>query len=226
MIGMKKVEKQMSDSMGLAVVLTIVGGFLAAYSYNCRGGVFAYAQTGNIVLLGQHLSQGEWARALANLYSILAFVAGSYVSELMRQCCKDYEKLHWRQIVLVVEILILIAAGFMPQSLNTLVIILMSFASAVQVESFRKAKGFPYTTTLCVTNLRSATEAMCRYHVTKDPEMKSKSLHYYFIVLVFAAGVAAGAVLSSRGDRAIWAAAALLFAGFVMMFIKESGTNQ
>ena len=53
-------KKQMSESMPLAIFLTLAGGFQDAYSYNCRGKVFANAQTGNIVLLGQNLAQGQW----------------------------------------------------------------------------------------------------------------------------------------------------------------------
>ena len=62
-----KVSTQMSESMTLAVFLTLAGGFQDAYSYNCRGKVFANAQTGNIVLLGQNLAQGNWDLGLRYL---------------------------------------------------------------------------------------------------------------------------------------------------------------
>ena len=62
-----KVSTQMSESMTLAVFLTLAGGFQDAYSYNCRGKVFANAQTGNIVLLGQNLAQGNWDLVLRYL---------------------------------------------------------------------------------------------------------------------------------------------------------------
>ena len=52
--------KQMSESMILGVVLTLAGGFQDAYSYNCRGQVYANAQTGNIVLLGQNIASGNF----------------------------------------------------------------------------------------------------------------------------------------------------------------------
>lgn len=61
---MKRHNGQMSDSLRLGTVLTLAGGLQDAYSYNCRGQVFANAQTGNIVLLGQSLAGGQWAVAL------------------------------------------------------------------------------------------------------------------------------------------------------------------
>ncbi|MDO4272735.1 MAG: YoaK family protein [Eubacteriales bacterium] len=215
-------HRQISESLALGVVLTLAGGFQDAYSYNCRGHVFANAQTGNIVLLGQNLAMGEWGTAVRYLVPLLAFIAGVYVTEWVRHLFKEYERLHWRQIVLIIEVMMLLAAGVLPQSMNVPANVLLSFACAMQVNSFRKFKGIPCATTMCIGNMRSATEMLCKYHITKDRELKRKSLYYYLIILVFAAGAAVGAVFCKiLGDRAIWIGAALLLAGFFMMFIKE-----
>ena len=72
-------SRQMSESMPLAIFLTLAGGFQDAYSYNCRGKVFANAQTGNIVLLGQNLAQGQWKTALHYLVPLCAFFLGVYI---------------------------------------------------------------------------------------------------------------------------------------------------
>lgn len=192
--------KQMSESMILGVVLTLAGGFQDAYSYNCRGQVFANAQTGNIVLLGQNIASGNFQNALHYLFPLLAFLAGVYLSEWVRELCKSFQKLHWRQIVLAFEIVMLAIAGLLPQSLNVVSNVLMSFACAMQVDSFRKFRGIPCATTMCIGNMRSGTELLCRYHITKDPELKRKSLHYYFIILVFAIGAAIGAVASQNSE--------------------------
>ena len=214
--------KQMLESMILGVVLTLAGGFQDAYSYNCRGQVFANAQTGNIVLLGQNIASGNFQNALHYLFPLLAFLAGVYLSEWVRELCKSFQKLHWRQIVLAFEIVMLAIAGLLPQSLNVVSNVLMSFACAMQVDSFRKFRGIPCATTMCIGNMRSGTELLCRYHITKDPELKRKSLHYYFIILVFAIGAAIGAVASQKfGNPAIWIAAGLMLLGFILMFVKE-----
>ena len=221
-IQMIRKPKQMSESMILGVVLTLAGGFQDAYSYNCRGQVFANAQTGNIVLLGQNIASGNFQNALHYLFPLLAFLAGVYLSEWVRELCKSFQKLHWRQIVLAFEIVMLAIAGLLPQSLNVVSNVLMSFACAMQVDSFRKFRGIPCATTMCIGNMRSGTELLCRYHITKNPELKRKSLHYYFIILVFAIGAAIGAVASQKfGNPAIWIAAGLMLLGFIMMFVKE-----
>lgn len=216
-------NKQMSESMPLAIVLTLAGGFQDAYSYNCRGKVFANAQTGNIVLFGQNLASGDFQHALRYLFPILAFIAGVYITESLNNFCKDSKKLHWRQIVLLFEIIMLFIAGLLPQSFNTLSNILLSFACAMQVNSFRKFEGIPCATTMCIGNMRSATELLCKYHITKNPEMKRKSLHYYFIIFIFAIGASIGAICSKTfGNYSIWFAGGLLFIGFIMMFRKDA----
>lgn len=221
-MGKWKAKTQMSESMALAIFLTLAGGFQDAYSYNCRGKVFANAQTGNIVLLGQNLAMGNWSMALHYFMPLAAFISGVYVTEWVHQKYRDYRKIHWRQIVLVAEVLLLAAVGFMPQSVNMLANVCLSFACAMQVNSFRKFKGLPCATTMCIGNMRSATEMLCKFHITKEASLWKKSKQYYLVIFIFAVGAAIGALMSFQfQEHAIWLAAVLLLVGFVLMFIRE-----
>ena len=47
---------RISEMLLTGILLTAVGGFLDAYTYLVRGGVFANGQTGNLVLLGIRLA--------------------------------------------------------------------------------------------------------------------------------------------------------------------------
>ena len=53
---------RVSETIRLGTLLALTGGFMDAYSYLVRGGVFANAETGNIVLMGINLAQGNWGR--------------------------------------------------------------------------------------------------------------------------------------------------------------------
>ena len=64
---------QISESLALGIFLTLASGFQDAYSYNVRDRVFANAQTGNIVLLGQNLA-GNHYRPLTLLPLALFFL--------------------------------------------------------------------------------------------------------------------------------------------------------
>ena len=215
-------EQQMSEAFRNSAFLALSGGFQDAYTYNVRNEVFSNAQTGNVVLMSQHLMAGEWMSGLRYLLPLISFALGVWVAEKIQGKYRYARKLHWRQGVLLAEIVLLFIVGFVPRELDMLATILVSFACAMQVSGFRKFKGIPCATTMCIGNMRSATELLCKYRITKEPELKRRSMHYYFIILVFAAGAAAGAVITGYiGERAIWISAALLLAGFIMMFIKE-----
>ena len=69
-------ELQTSETLKIGILLALSGGFMDAYSYLCRGEVFANAQTGNMLLFGVHLSSGEWQEALRYAFPVLAFAAG------------------------------------------------------------------------------------------------------------------------------------------------------
>ena len=50
---------QTSEEFLLSAILALSGGFQDAYTYNVRNGVFSNAQTGNVVLMSQHLMEGN-----------------------------------------------------------------------------------------------------------------------------------------------------------------------
>ena len=73
---MRSFQGQVSESLRLGLLLAIVGGFLEAYTFLSRGGVFANCETGNLVMLALYLAQGQVLRALTYLPPILAFFIG------------------------------------------------------------------------------------------------------------------------------------------------------
>ena len=220
---MKKVSnKQMSESLKIGIILALTGGFLDAYTFLVRGKVFANAQTGNIVLLGTNLFQGEFKQALSYLVPILAFIIGVFITEFIKLKFKENEKLHWRQIIIFIEIFLLALVAFMPQSLNNLANIIVSFICAMQVESFRKINGIACATTMCTGNLRSGTELLFKYIKTKEPDLKEKGINYYGIDLTFILGAGFGALFTNYfKEKAVLFCCITLFIGFIVMFIKE-----
>lgn len=212
----------MSEAMSTGIFLTLSGGFQDAYTYYTRGKVFANAQTGNIILLGHNAMNGDFTDAFRYLAPVLAFAGGIYISEVIRGIYREYGKLHWRQIVVALEILLLFVVGFLPQSMNMAANILVSFVCAMQVEAFRKMKGSAYASTMCIGNLRSATEMLYRYRHTKEKGCLEKCLRYYGVILVFGIGAALGSFMTSLfEERTIWISCGFLFVCFCIMFIKE-----
>lgn len=223
---MQQEKGQMSESLLLGGLLAMAGGFFDAYTYLCRGGVFANAQTGNIVLFGLKLAEGEWQRALTYLLPILAFAFGVVAAEIVKRHGKQEKRLdaglHWRQVIVIAEIMLLAVVAFLPQQMNMVVNTVISFVCAMQVETFRKVRGSAFATTMCTGNLRSGTEQLIIWRQTGNRKAAHKARHYYAIILWFIAGAALGALCTDAwGERALLLTCTPLLAAFGLMFREE-----
>ena len=188
----KKNELQMSEAFLTSIFLAVSGGFQDAYTYNTREEVFSNAQTGNVVLMSQNFMVGRWMDGLRYLFPLLAFAFGVFFAERIQGRFKYAKRLHWRQGILLLEIVILFAVGFIPQEYNMAATVLVSFACAMQVQTFRKVNGYSYASTMCIGNLRSGTAAFSMYLRDKRPEQLRQSLYYFGIILFFAIGAGIG----------------------------------
>lgn len=220
-------KKQMSETYFIGALLAITGGYLDAYTYIARGKVFANAQTGNIVLLGINIANGNFSAALTYLLPIAAFIIGIFVAEFVRKTGNS-EHIHWRQYIIFLEILIITAVTFFPNDyendniFNMISNILISFVCSLQVQSFRKINGITCATTMCTGNLRSATECIIHYHSTKDKNLLYNGLKYYGIDLFFIIGAVISTFLTH-----IFNEKSVIFCGFglltalLLMFIRN-----
>lgn len=213
---------QMSESFLTAAFLSLSGGLQDAYTYLLRGRVFANAQTGNIVLLSQSIVEHDYALAAHYLIPLSAFAIGIAVAELIRQKYSAAQHIHWRQLILLLEITLLLLVGFIPASANILANAMVSFSCAMQVQAFRKVNGFAFASTMCIGNIRSGMEAFCAYLRTHDRRTLHKSVCYLGIIIMFASGAGIGSYfVPLMGAYTIWLSCALLLASFLFMFIRE-----
>jgi uncharacterized membrane protein YoaK (UPF0700 family) len=192
--------------------LAVVGGFLDAYTYVSHGGVFANAQTGNVVLIAMDAAQGRWVRAAAYLPVVLALVLGLVAAETLaahRRAVRDPTR-----VVLLVEIAVLVVVAGLPRTTPQLVTTTgVAFVAALQVSTFRLVRETSYSTTMTTGNLRSLVTAAYEWLSGYDRTQRVVALRLALIVLAFAGGAALGAVTSAPdalGTRAALLAAAVL----------------
>lgn len=218
-----KDTKQMSETFLLGGLLATTGGFLDAYTYMSRGHVFANAQTGNIVLLGINIAEGNFREASYYSIPIVAFIVGIIISEIVKKRYKAKKGIHWRQIVIIVEVVVLMIVANIPDGRwNMVANILVSLVCSMQVQSFRKFNGNAFATTMCTGNLRSGTEQMIRYVQTKDRLVLERSMRYYGIIIFFIIGAGMGVLVTNRlGTYSVLSCCMILMVVFGMMFIKN-----
>ena len=218
----KKRRGQMSEAFCTAMFLSLSGGLQDVYTYLFRGKVFANAQTGNIVLMAVHAFAGEWGHVLHYLVPLCFFALGVFAAELMHQKLQNLQRLHWRQLVVLCEIVMLFVVGFFPQEWNLMANALVSFACAMQVQTFRKVNGYAFASTMCIGNMRSGMDSLCSWVLNRNPAALKKSLYYWGIILLFALGAGLGSLtLDLCGAKAIWFSCLLLAVSFCLMFLKE-----
>ncbi len=213
---------QTSESFRLSAILSFSGGLQDAYTYNVRGRVFANAQTGNVVLMSQNFMVKNWNSGMHYVLPLISFAAGVFITEQIEYRYKNSKGVHWRQLVLLIEIVLLGIVGLMPTNLNIVANMLVSFACAMQVQAFRKVHGYGYASTMCIGNLRSGTESLSRFLRNKDRASLNKALHFFGIILIFAIGAGVGGILSNvLHAKTIWISM-LLLTGVAIMMIKEN----
>ena len=198
-----------NESLLLGLLLALSGGLMDAYSYLFRGGVFANAQTGNILLLGVNLANGEWAAALKYVFPVAAFSAGITAGFLLAHFIRAANR---RALTaFAIEICVFLGAALFPHSLDSAANSLISFACGVQLESFGKISGVNAATTMCIGNLRLAIENGLSWCVKKQKTALSTAAVYALIIVFFALGAVLGSELISLcGKYALWGCAAIL----------------
>ena len=217
----KKKKRQMSEAFVTSIFLALSGGLQDAYTYCVRNGVFANAQTGNVVLMSQYLMQGNFSMAGHFAVPLLSFAFGVFVAEKLQARFKYASKLHWRQGLLVLEIVLLVFVGFLPESLNVTASSIVSFVCAMQVQAFRKVNGYSYASTMCIGNLRSGVAALSAFFRDHKKEQLRETYHYFGVIGFFAVGAAIGSMLVPvAGIATIFVSAVFLSVSFIIMFLE------
>jgi uncharacterized membrane protein YoaK (UPF0700 family)/membrane-associated phospholipid phosphatase len=211
-----------SDSLSLGVVLALAGGFLDAYTYVSRHGVFANAQTGNLVLFGVYLVRGNQLRALQHLPPIIAFVIGVIAAETLKLPAVA-RVVRWpARAALVLEMLVLLVVGALPASApDGVVTVLISFVASLQVSMFRTLLRWTWNSTNSTGNLRSAARGAYLALLERDPRATEQWRAFGTVVASFTSGAALGCLLTLHfGPHAVWAAVLLLGIG-LWLFIAD-----
>lgn len=213
-----------TESILLGILLALVGGFLDAYTFIGRGGVFANAQTGNIVLVGINAFERNWHETIIHIFPIIAFIAGVIASQIIKDTSSVCFISKSEHAVLVFEIIILFIIGLLPKTISdNFVTITISFVTSLQYCSFKKLANCPYASTMCTGNLRSASEAAYIAFTKKDHEAAIKSIRYFIVIFSFLLGTFGGGFLTFYiGNKSIWSVDVLLLLSLVLLNISES----
>lgn len=176
------------QSLAVACLLTMSGGFLDAFTWLSLGGVFANSQTGNVVFLGMKVALGNWHEAAHHVPPILAFLAGAWVASRMKAplLCLTGE------IVALAIVMLLLLVHRLP---SPFAIIGMSFGVALQTASFRQVERWKYLSVTVTGNFLRAVEQLTSMN---DPETAHGARTMLTVCLMFLLGAIAGGFVTVR----------------------------
>lgn len=216
------------ETLTVGLLLALAGGALDAYTFMFRGGVFANAQTGNIALLGISIAGRNWMEMVYDLLPIAAYFAGVFLTEIFKRKFTEKKVFRWEYIILLCEIMILFALGFVPGSVSPILCTVpISFVCSLQTNSFRKLRGAAYATTMCTGNLRSAAEDFYLFVFLGDQSAKRACGRYFLIILAFSCGAFIGAVcVYGFGQYAVWICCAILISAFGISMLRDAPSPQ
>jgi uncharacterized membrane protein YoaK (UPF0700 family) len=212
-----------ASSLRFALLVTAASGFLDAYTYVSRGGVFANAQTGNVIFLAIEVSRTHWRDAAQHLWPILAFVVGVSIANVIKTGRAErrvHRPIRWS---IAAQAAILAVVGFVPATVpNALVTVPISFIAALQIALFRNIGDLNYIAIAMTGNLMRVTEAGFAAIVDRDSAGRRAFGVYSAVIAVFVLGALAGAAATgSVGVRAAWIPAAVLAATLAIFVIDE-----
>lgn len=176
-----------------AWLFTFIGGFASAYAYITLGGVFANMQTGNIIKSVIFAIEGKDVSRL--LLSIAFYVIGVIVAVLLG-------KIRFGNVIsVIVEMSAISLCLFFAENGDENILVLdlaVSFSCALQFEFFHAVGSSGFTSVMCTNNLRMSVENLLLGAVEKNGKKALEGVYFLSFVLIFAGGVALGAVAALK----------------------------
>ena len=183
------------------VLLMLSGGFMGAYSYFLKGGVFANAETANLLILALNIAELNPEGIISVLYPISAFFIGTFFSQMF------IEKLgrRWIPTLLIAEIIALISLSLLPSETPDRVFhVVIAVLSSMQFNTFRKARGVAMSTLFCTAHLRGFGASLYSAIADRKGEELKKSLYHGGLIMTFlAGGISCSLISKSLGGYTI-----------------------
>jgi uncharacterized membrane protein YoaK (UPF0700 family) len=174
------------QSLPVACLLSMSGGFLDVFTWLSFGGVFANSQTGNVVFLGMYAASGQWQQAAHHVPPILAFLAGASAAIFIRAPL----------ICLAGEIACLALVMLMLHRFaEPIPIVAISFGVALQTASFRQVERWKYLSVTVTGNMLRAVE---QFALVPDREALLGARTMLAVCLMFLLGAAIGGLATMR----------------------------
>ena len=206
------------------IAITMIGGYMNAYTYMTRDGILANMHTANMSHLGISLALGDWAGALLYFLPVLACISGAVFSQWLKKLVSTAgKKGDWRKKALVLEAAMLFAVGFVPAgTANIAVTVFISFVMGFQLCLFRSCMGVAHNTTICTGNIRNVGQKLYGFLAARDAGSFRAFFIFFMLTFSFMLGAIPGTLASVLlAEKAVWVCTVILLIQAVWLGMYE-----
>ena len=189
------------------VLLIFVGGYLGAFTYTIRGGVFCNAQTANFVLSAIALGSGDFYEFIYYFIPMSAYFLGAFISESVPSYVKLHFHVRWDTLLIFIEMLTVVFLGLLPESAPYRIThVTVNLIASMQYNTFRQARHIPMATTFCTNHIRQVGVALYGTLTGSAPARERLLAHGGMLLAFVLGGALSTACCGPLLGRTIWLA--------------------
>ncbi len=217
-----KDNTKIEQSLIFMILLTFSGGFINAYTFFVRGGVFVSMHTGNMAKAGIAMYEKNIADFLGAIIPIIGCTIGAIIYQLVKAKIKHKSVYFQNQVSLWVELIALFSVAFIPVGMfNEAIAFYLAIATGYQLSTFRHYEGAVHNTTICTGNIRSLGQHIGDCIVNRDSETIISTAKYFILLFSFTFGTFTAGLLSiPLGGYGILVICAILL--YLSFMLKKS----
>lgn len=208
----------------LTMTATFLMGFIDAYTFLEKDGVFVSAQTGNMVSFSSKLFTGRFVQALGHVSVFVGFALGAFLGEAVVQKVKQ-PMLKKYQIFLIVQGgLLFIVAIFQNVITDSLMVFLLGLVSGYELTIFREIGTTTVNDGIMTGNTKNLMNSLYKVLFNKDAAAKKDLKNLSLTLCLFIIGVGCGSLIVKLCSVLnLWLT--LLFTILLYLFVKKELGN-
>lgn len=197
-------------------------GFIDAFTFLTQDGLFASAQTGNMVVMAAKLFTGDFLEAFAHVSSFIGFAVGAFLAQGLVERFKEYGWKRYR-VYLFLQMMLLFVTALVQQHIGTSVIgFLLGLLAGYELTVFRKIKSTSINNGIMTGNTKNLMNNLYLAIFHKNKESRQTFFTLLNGICVFMLGAGAGTIiLLFDAQWSLWLAFILTGLFYVWLLVKR-----
>ena len=196
----------------LHYLMSAAGGYIGVYSILGRNGIFALAQTMNLIQVLISMEEGDFPEAVLRIGAACLFGLAVGASALLLKAGEHKR----RRLSIAVTALVVLCEGLISQEVPSMTALYpVFFAMTLQWCAFSGAGVYGSSTIFSTNNLRQCVDSYVRHYTGREAGMLEKARFFRNTLISYHVGVAVCFIaMRALENRCIWLCLPLLAAAW------------